>query len=97
MVSVRWWELASVVERDAEQLGDHERGHLAGDVGDGVALAPSILASMISAAGAPRCAAAVLPPPGVNCAVDDAAAAWRGGSDVIINLVVAEVDGRCPG
>ena len=33
-------ELASVVERDAEQLGDHERGHLAGDVGDGVALAP---------------------------------------------------------
>ena len=34
-------ELAAVVERDAEQLGDHERGHLAGDVRDCVALAPS--------------------------------------------------------
>ena len=33
-------ELAAVVERQAHQLGDHERWHFAGDVGHEVALAP---------------------------------------------------------
>ena len=78
-------EPAPVVERDAEQLGDDKRRHLARDVGDGVALAP--LDHGVDDLGGELVDAQPQPfrRPGRELAVDDAPQPGvDGGSDVII-------------